>query len=151
MADDPTWIRRDFIAAYDGAVQDAITPATIASLRDGSATLKGLPTNATPEHQGPLQRESENYVDTGDRSELIAHNLEVDHIREYLNADSLSYLALDRLITATGAPGAGFCDACFTGRYPVEVPLTLRKHVLEDNSMPTAEAIVQQALDGTTA
>ena len=31
-------------------------------------------------------------IDTGDRSELIAHNLELDHIREYLNADSLAYL-----------------------------------------------------------
>jgi amidophosphoribosyltransferase len=90
-------------------------------------------------------------IDTGDRSELIAHNLELDHIRGYLNADSLSYLSLDRLVTATGAPSAGFCDACFTGRYPVDVPLNLRKHVLEDNAMPTAEEIVQQALDGTTA
>ncbi len=90
-------------------------------------------------------------IDTGDRSELIARNLEVDHIREYLNADSLAYLGLDRLVAATGAPGAGFCDACFTGHYPVEVPLTLRKHVLEDNAMPTGEAIVQPALDGTTA
>ena len=89
-------------------------------------------------------------IDTGDRSELIARNLEVDHVREYLNADSLSYLALDRLITATGAAGAGFCDACFTGSYPVEVPLTLRKHVLEDNEMPTSEDIIQPALDGTT-
>jgi amidophosphoribosyltransferase len=90
-------------------------------------------------------------IDTGDRSELIAHNLELDHIREYLNADSLAYLSLERLVAATGAPGAGFCDACFTGHYPVEVPLTLRKHVLEDNAMPTAEEIVQQALDGTIA
>jgi amidophosphoribosyltransferase len=90
-------------------------------------------------------------IDTGDRSELIAHNLELDHIREYLNADSLAYLSLERLVAATGAPGAGFCDACFTGHYPVEVPLTLRKHVLEDNAMPTAEEIVQQALDGTSA
>ena len=90
-------------------------------------------------------------IDTGDRSELLAHNLEVDHIREYLNADSLAYLTLDRLVAATGAPGAGFCDACFTGVYPVEVPLTLRKHVLEDNLMPTSEEIVQPALDGTTA
>ncbi len=88
-------------------------------------------------------------IDTGDRSELIARNLEVDHIREYLNADSLSYLSLDRLVTATGAPGAGFCDACFTGHYPVEVPLTLRKHVLEENEMPTSEEIIQPALDGT--
>lgn len=90
-------------------------------------------------------------IDTGDRSELIAHNLEVDHIREYLNADSLAYLQLDRLVAATGAPEAGFCDACFTGRYPVEVPLTLRKHVLEDNELPVSEDIVQPALDGTTA
>ena len=88
-------------------------------------------------------------IDTGDRSELIAHNLEVDHIREYLEADSLAYLELDRLVAATGAPQAGFCDACFTGRYPVEVPLTLRKHVLEDNEMPVSEDIVQPALDGT--
>lgn len=90
-------------------------------------------------------------IDTGDRTELIAHKLEIEQIREYLNADSLAYLDLDRLVSATGVPGAGFCDACFTGRYPVEVPLTLRKSVLEDNEMPTGEAIIQPALDGTTA
>jgi amidophosphoribosyltransferase len=90
-------------------------------------------------------------IDTGDRTELIAHNLGVDEIRAYLDADSLAYLPLDRLVEATGAPEAGFCDACFTGRYPVEVPLTLRKHVLEGNEMPASEAIVQPALDGTTA
>jgi amidophosphoribosyltransferase len=90
-------------------------------------------------------------IDTGDRTELIAHKLEVEEIREYLNADSLAYLDLDRLVAATGVPEAGFCDACFTGRYPVEVPLTLRKSVLEDNEMPTGEAIIQPALDGTTA
>jgi amidophosphoribosyltransferase len=90
-------------------------------------------------------------IDTGDRNELVAHNLEIDHIRASFQADSLAYLALDRLVTATGAPGAGFCDACFTGHYPVEVPLNLRKHVLEDNDMSASEAIVQPALDGTSS
>jgi amidophosphoribosyltransferase len=90
-------------------------------------------------------------IDTGDRTELIAHDLDVEGIGDYLEVDSLAYLSLDRLVTATGAPGAGFCDACFTGRYPVEVPLTLRKHVLEDNAMPLSEDIVQPALDGTHA
>jgi amidophosphoribosyltransferase len=90
-------------------------------------------------------------IDTGDRNELIAHNLEVEDIRRYLDLDSLTYLGLDRLVAATGAPRSGFCDACFTGDYPVEVPLTLRKHVLEDNDMPASEDIVQPALDGTTA
>jgi amidophosphoribosyltransferase len=90
-------------------------------------------------------------IDTGDRTELLAYNLDVEEIREYLDVDTLAYLSLDRLVAATGAAGAGFCDACFTGDYPVEVPLTLRKHVLEDNEMPTSEAIVQPVLDGTNA
>jgi amidophosphoribosyltransferase len=90
-------------------------------------------------------------IDTGDRTELLAHKLDIDEIRQYLDVDTLAYLSLDRLVAATGVAGAGFCDACFTGNYPVEVPLTLRKHVLEDNEMPTSESIVQPVLDGTTA
>jgi amidophosphoribosyltransferase len=57
--------------------------------------------------------------------------MSVDEIREYLNVDSLSYLTLDRLVSATGAVGAGFCDACLTGNYPVEIPAELGKHILE--------------------
>ena len=49
------------------------------------------------------------------------------------------------LVAATGAPGAGFCDACFTGSYPVAVPLTLRKHVLEEPSV--APTPVQTVID----
>ncbi|MDP1821166.1 MAG: amidophosphoribosyltransferase [Acidimicrobiales bacterium] len=70
-------------------------------------------------------------IDTGDRSELLAASSSVEEIREYLNVDTLSYLDLDRLVDATGAKGSGFCDACFSGDYPVAVPVTLRKGVLE--------------------
>jgi amidophosphoribosyltransferase len=75
-------------------------------------------------------------MDTGERSELLAANLTVDEIREYVGADSLVYITLDRLTEATGAANAGFCNACLTGDYPVEVPVTLRKGVLEGNQMP---------------
>jgi amidophosphoribosyltransferase len=75
-------------------------------------------------------------MDTGDRSELLAANLEVDAIRDYLGADSLVYLSLDRLTVATGAVGAGFCSACLTNDYPVPVAINLRKDVLEQNDMP---------------
>jgi amidophosphoribosyltransferase len=72
-------------------------------------------------------------IDIGDRAELLATQLEtVEDIRDYIGVDSLAYLSLDRLIGATGAPGAGFCDACFTGHYPVEVPVGLSKQVLEE-------------------
>jgi amidophosphoribosyltransferase len=77
-------------------------------------------------------------MDTGEPSELIAANLTVDEVRSYLGVDSLAYLSLDRLIDATGASGAGFCSACLTGDYPVDVPVNLRKGVLETNDMPAS-------------
>ena len=70
-------------------------------------------------------------IDTGRRSELLAANLTVDEIRDYLDVDSLAFITLDRLIASTEASGAGFCAACFTGDYPVPVPVTLTKGVLE--------------------
>jgi amidophosphoribosyltransferase len=86
-------------------------------------------------------------MDTGDRSELIGANLTVDEIRGYLGVDSLAYLTLDRLVEATGAVGAGFCSACLTGSYPVAVPVSLRKGVLEKNEMPASnlEVVVEGA------
>ncbi len=73
-------------------------------------------------------------MDTGDRGELLAAGLTVDEIRDYVDADSLAYLDLERLIDATGATRAGFCTACLTGDYPVAVPVTLRKDVLETDA-----------------
>ena len=70
-------------------------------------------------------------IDTGERSELLAANLEQDQIRAFLNVDSLAFITLDRLVASTGTSASGFCDACFTGHYPVDVPITLRKGVLE--------------------
>ncbi|HEY9557929.1 MAG TPA: amidophosphoribosyltransferase [Acidimicrobiales bacterium] len=86
-------------------------------------------------------------IDTGDRAELLASSLTIDEIRDYLDVDTLAYVQLDRLIASTGAPGAGFCDACFTGSYPVAVPVTLRKHVLEEPAVPRPGTPVQTAID----
>ncbi len=70
-------------------------------------------------------------IDVGTRTELIAANLELEDIRKYFGVDSLAYLSLANLKTAIAAPGAGFCDACFTGEYPVSIPKDLSKQVLE--------------------
>jgi amidophosphoribosyltransferase len=70
-------------------------------------------------------------IDTGTKAELIAANMTVDEIRDYLGADSLAYLQLDKLVEAIDAPGAGFCHACLTGEYPVTPDVALSKGVLE--------------------
>jgi amidophosphoribosyltransferase len=61
-------------------------------------------------------------VDTPRRQELIAANHTTEEIRAYLDADSLGYLSLEGLRTCMGNQGRGFCDACFTGDYPVPIP-----------------------------
>jgi len=58
-------------------------------------------------------------IPTGDQ--LIAHNNSVDKIREMIGADSLGYLAVDRLSEMIGGD-CGYCDACFTGNYPITPP-----------------------------
>ena len=58
-------------------------------------------------------------VPTGDQ--LIAHNNTIDQIRDMIGADSLGYLAIDRLSEMIGGD-TGYCDACFTGKYPIEPP-----------------------------
>jgi amidophosphoribosyltransferase len=85
-------------------------------------------------------------IDTGDRTELLASYMSVDEIAKELNVDTLAYLDLERLVAATGAEHEGFCDACFTGHYPVEVPVTLGKHVLEEPEAVVASPPVQTAI-----
>ncbi len=84
-------------------------------------------------------------IDTGQRGELLAAQLTVEEIRQYLNVDTLTYLALDRLVVATGAVGAGFCDACFSGRYPTEVGEGYDKHLLEEPPTPPVPVIEEAA------
>lgn len=80
-------------------------------------------------------------MDTGTRGELLAANLSIGEIQDFLGVDSLAYLQLDRLLEAIDAPGAGFCTACLTGDYPVEVPVALHKGVLESSPAGAAEPV----------
>jgi amidophosphoribosyltransferase len=61
-------------------------------------------------------------IDTPTREELLASHQSVEEIRRFIGADSLGYLSWEGLYSFDGHPRSGFCDACFTGKYPVEVP-----------------------------
>jgi amidophosphoribosyltransferase len=61
-------------------------------------------------------------IDTPNRRELIAASHSIDEISKYITTDSLAYLSVEGLRRAVGYPvdtGAGHCEACFTGDYPV--------------------------------
>jgi amidophosphoribosyltransferase len=60
-------------------------------------------------------------VDTPEKSQLIGANMTVDQIREYIGADSLSYLSLEGMKKACNeGEKTTYCVACYTGIYPTE-------------------------------
>ena len=65
-------------------------------------------------------------IDTPQADELIASSHSVEEIREFLGADSLSYLSLGGLRDAVGTRSNHYCTACYTLQYPVK-PLQTRK------------------------
>jgi amidophosphoribosyltransferase len=61
-------------------------------------------------------------VDTPSKRELIAANKSVEEIREFIGADSLSYLSLEGLKKACGdGEKTTYCTACYTGVYPTNL------------------------------
>jgi len=58
-------------------------------------------------------------VDTPTKEELIASKMNTDEICKYIEADSLAYLSIERLIKALKDSKENYCLACFDGNYPV--------------------------------
>jgi amidophosphoribosyltransferase len=72
-------------------------------------------------------------VDFASRAELLAAGLAMEDIRQSIGADSLGYLSKDGMVAATNQPEEKLCTACFTGKYPIELPAAdrLGKNLLE--------------------
>jgi amidophosphoribosyltransferase len=79
-------------------------------------------------------------VDTPDKDQLIAAKLNIDAIAKEIGADSLAFISIDGLYRAMGEAGRNpdgpqFCDACFTGDYPIKLASGLSgKRVSHGNS-----------------
>ena len=64
-------------------------------------------------------------VDTPDRDKLMAAHMALAEMRDAIGADSLAFITIDGLYRAMGMPARDdshpqFCDACFTGEYPIK-------------------------------
>jgi amidophosphoribosyltransferase len=123
------------VVVDDSIVRGTTTPHIVELLRKAGAAEIHVrvcaPPIANPCHFG---------VDMSTKDELIASNRTVDEICELIGADSLGYLSVEGLHEAVNGDrtGAGFCNACFTGEYPIPVQLQLDKLSLE-RTLPPAE------------
>jgi len=65
-------------------------------------------------------------VDTPKRKELMAARMTIDEMRKEIGCDTLTFISMDGLYRAMGLPGRdaeqpAYCDACFSGDYPIRL------------------------------
>lgn len=63
-------------------------------------------------------------IDTPEKEKLLAHQYNVQEMAKYIGADSLAFISMDGLYRALGEKGRNakapqYCDACFSGEYPI--------------------------------
>jgi len=111
----------------DSIVRGNTTRQIVQMLRDAGATEVHMRITSPP-----IQWPCFYGIDMSTREELVASDLGVEGVRQFIGAESLAYLSLPALVKATGAPADTFCRACFDGEYPIPVPEQVpSKHVLE--------------------
>jgi amidophosphoribosyltransferase len=77
-------------------------------------------------------------IDTPQREKLLAFRHDVDAMAQLIGVDSLAFISLDGLYRAVAGASRNnrapqYCDACFTGDYPV--PLTDQEAGQGQNSL----------------
>ena len=115
---------RRLVVVDDSIVRGTTTRSIVEMLRSAGAAEVHLRISSPP-YRWPCFYG----MDTGTSDELLAAGRDLAEIEMYLGVDSLAYLSLDQLIEATGVPGGGFCHACLTGEYPVEIGARARAEV----------------------
>jgi len=105
---------RRVIVVDDSIVRGTTSRKIIRMLRDAGAKEVHLRISS-PATTGPCYYG----IDTPTRGELIASANSVEEIRRFVEADTLAYLSDEGMYAYFNGDKKGFCDACFTGNYPV--------------------------------
>jgi amidophosphoribosyltransferase len=117
---------KSVVLVDDSIVRGTTTPRVIALLRRGGVKEVHMRICAPP-----IRHPCFLGVDMASSWELIAAYKEVPEIAQFIGADTLGYLSVERLIESIALPREMFCLACFTGDYPVPVQLGMDKLALE--------------------
>jgi amidophosphoribosyltransferase len=122
---------RRLVVVDDSIVRGNTTRKLIALLREAGALAVHMRITSPPVRWPCFYG-----IDTDTQQQLIASAKTVEEVRQFIGADSLAYLSIDDMVTATGGHRSDYCLACFNGDYPVEIPESVRagKMALEEPS-----------------
>jgi amidophosphoribosyltransferase len=105
------------VVVDDSIVRGTTTRQIIQTLREAGAAAVHMRITSPPVRWPCFYG-----IDMSTRQELVASDLTVEEVCEFIGADSLAYLELDSVVEATGSPRGEFCRACFDGEYPIPIP-----------------------------
>ncbi|UCD23408.1 MAG: amidophosphoribosyltransferase [Gemmatimonadota bacterium] len=108
---------QSIVVIDDSLVRGTTSKALVRMIREAGAREVHMRL-ASPPITGPCYYG----IDTPTHEELIAASLSVEEIRRELAVDTLGYLSLGGMLTAAGKEEGRFCHACFSGKYPTEIP-----------------------------
>jgi len=81
-------------------------------------------------------------VDTPNKSELIAANMSIAEICQFIEADSLGYLSLEGMQEATGISAGESCVACWNEKYPTRITSAAETmHSRDQSAAPSRVAV----------
>jgi len=102
------------VVVDDSIVRGTTSRKIIRMLRDAGAKEVHMRISSPPT-TGPCYYG----IDTPSRKELIASTNPLEEIRKFIDADSIAYLSREGMYAFLNGQSNGFCDACFSGNYPL--------------------------------
>lgn len=118
------------VVVDDSIVRGTTTRVKMAQLREAGASEIHLRISSPP-----IRHPCYFGVDFATRDQLIAHNREIEQIREFLGVDSLSYLSLEGMLGVMRHPAESYCTACFSGDYRIDIQHPITEGVLENEQI----------------
>ncbi|MGB8698716.1 MAG: amidophosphoribosyltransferase [Thermosynechococcaceae cyanobacterium] len=109
----------------DSIVRGTTSRKIVKALRDAGATEVHMRISSPPVTHPCFYG-----IDTDSQDHLIAATKSVAEIAEQIGVDSLHYLSWQGMVDATRDTPTHFCSACFTGKYPIEIPEMLKRSKL---------------------
>lgn len=119
-------VGKRLVVVDDSIVRGTTSKQIVRMLKEAGATEVHMRINS-PEVTWPCFYG----IDTDTQDQLISASKTVDEICDYIGADSLAFLSPEGLRACVpnlshcegcAAGRSGYCEACFTGEYPVEIP-----------------------------
>lgn len=133
------------VVVEDSVVRGTTTRGKMQSLRDAGAREIHLRV-ASP----PIRHPCYYGIDFPQREELIANQRSIEEIGRFLGVDSLEFLSLEGMLACVNAHRPDYCNACFSGDYPIPIDAAFRKDVFEGPRPVELRGHLRQMQPGAT-